>query len=208
MQTQPQRTRGRTRSVLTLGIVLCAGALVTSAASTQTESVLAYFDASPNQSYNLQVDGSAAADWTLADAVWQEASTEPYTIPATADGSAVSMPPGKTQTYRLAVHNDSPELLSSVSLRIEDADPQGSATDPHTGRYLDLFPHLHFTLADEQGTLLDAAGTDVLRADLRTPLAAGESRLLTLDLTVPSNVGNEIIGAGTQVSVLVTGESQ
>lgn len=205
---QAQRTRGRTRSLLTLGIVLGAGALVTSAASTQTESVLAYFDANPAQGYNLQVDGSVDPNWTLADALWKEANPEPYTIPGSVDGSAVSMPPGKTQTYRIAVRNDSPELLSSVRFTIEDPDPLGNSTDPETGRFLDLFPHLHFTLADESGILLDAAGTENLTATLNGSLAAGEARMFTLTLGVPQDTGNEIIGAGTHVAVLVTGESQ
>jgi hypothetical protein len=97
-------------------------------------------------------------------------------------------------TLRVAARNASGELPARVRLTIADPDDNSGDLDPATGRPVDLFDQLHFTVRDGTTVLLaDVEGSGVTGStyDWPVPWGPGEVRVLDVTIALPVTLGNE-----------------
>lgn len=185
----------RRRHLLSLGVLVGAGALVTAAAFTTLQSVDVRLGAAPT--FALQVAGSSTSGWQPSPADWLPAAGASYTI----SSDEILLSPGESATQRVAVRNDSPSLDADVVVRL--------ASQPGVGR--DLFDVLQFTVAQPDGSVLveNVPGPRLaeLAIDLGSPLAVGEHSVLDVTYTLPVDADRAYEGSTTAIRVGFEGEN-
>lgn len=186
------------------GIALTAAVLVDSA---ETRWVL---DGSQNR-FDIVTAGAPGADWKPQSSDWRQGNPKPYEVAIGDDGEGIALGPGHSFDTTVAVGNASPgDLSGHIGLSIVDPNPLGEATDPTTGRYLELFDQLRFTVVDRGSVIVQSATAEEFN-DLAwhwaEPVDAGDSRELLVTISLPSEVDNRWQGAGTQVQFAFTGEN-
>lgn len=192
---RPPRS-GRARIVLASGALLVVATLLTAAAVSDHADVHVALDGS-GTAFDIEVAGVVGTPgWTPAAADWEQGNPESYRLAV--DAAAIA--PGGAVDLRIAVRDASPELAGVLSLTVEDPQPRGDATDPATGRYLELFDRLVFTVRDGDRAVIDrVAAPDLQTWTWPQPLAAGEEKVLDVRIELPAEVDDRWQGASTDV---------
>jgi hypothetical protein len=186
---------GRARVVLASGALLVVAVLLTAAAVSDHADVHVALDGS-GTTFDIEVAGAVGAPaWTPAAADWEQGNPQAYRLAV--DAAAIA--PGGAVDLRLAVRDASP-LAGVLSLTVEDPQPRGDATDASTGRYLELFDRLVFTVRDGDRAVIDrVAAPDLETWTWPQPLAAGEEKVLDVRIELPAEVDDRWQGASTDV---------
>ena len=196
--TVSSRRADRARLVVAGGGLLGVTALMTTAFFTDFADLEAQVDGSQN-TFDIVVAGSVEPGWRPADADWVQGDDEPFLIDL---GDSTELPPGGTKHVRIAVQNASPRIAGGLELELSDPDPQGNATDPATGRYLELFDQLEFELAADGATFFRTAGSGTAADRTYTwpiPLEPGEVREIDVAISLPRDVDDRWQQASTQI---------
>ncbi|GIT78629.1 hypothetical protein LLS1_02980 [Leifsonia sp. LS1] len=192
--------RGRKRALLSVGALLGIGALCTTAALTDSSSVLTHLDGRSN--YVALQTSAAEADTELP--VWpSEAENASFTLDL---GGDRLLEPGVSHTFRMAVRNASPRLATDVTMAITR--PASEAADD--GDSLRLFQALRFTVREGGAVVIDQAGAaTVAELTRRLPdsVDSGGVRLFEIDVTLPADAADDLAGLRTAVQVAFTGTS-
>ncbi|MDQ1205227.1 hypothetical protein [Microbacterium sp. SORGH_AS_0862] len=193
---------GRARAVLAVGMLAAGGALATAAAFTDHADVRIDLDGSLNR-FDIVTAGGVGLDpqtWSPETAGWQQGNPDAVPLGA-GDDEGILISPGGSVRAVIAVKNDSPRLNAAISLTVQDPTPRGSATDPATGRYLELFDQLVFTVREVDGpVLLDhVAAPELTPHVLPQVFATGEWKKLEVTIDLPDSVDNRWQGATTDV---------
>jgi hypothetical protein len=199
----------RRRTLLTAGGVLAAAALVTAASLTDSAEVLVMLDGNDN-TFDIQTAGSAAAGWSPAGSDWVQGNPDAFEIAVGDKGESAALAPGASMEVTVAVKNASPKLSGFIGAAIYDPNPLGDQVDPATGRYLELFDQLRFTVSTETETIADTLTADEFNAkDFAWPeeFTAGGAQTLKVVISLPREVDNRWMGAGTSVQFAFTGEN-
>ncbi|MBL3698755.1 hypothetical protein [Leucobacter luti] len=189
---------GRRRAALACGSLLGVVALTTAAYFTDFADITTHIDGSGN-SFDIVVAGSIDPKWAPAPTEWAQATEEPFLVDLGTDGS---LAPGTSRTVRVAVKNASPKLGADIQLVLRDPDPQGTATDPVTGGFVELFDQLEFEVFENDELLLhsdgaqDEAGRTVVWS---RALPSTDVRVLDVKVTLPRDVDDRWQRAGTQL---------
>lgn len=205
------RKRAVARSTLAAaGVTALAGVVLTAAALTDSAETRWVLDGSQNR-FDIVTAGALEPGWQPQDSDWQQGNPDPYEVEIGEDGEGVALGPGHSLDATVAVANASPSDISGhIGLMILDPDPLGGATDPDTGRYLELFDQLKFTVVDGQTVVAERLSADQFN-DLAwrwpDPVAAGDSRVLAVTISLPIEVDNRWQGAGTQLQFAFAGEN-
>ncbi len=188
----------RARLATAGGGLLGAAALLTTAYFTDFADFEAQVDGAHN-TFDIVVAGSVERDWRPGAADWVQADEEPYVLDL---GGSSELPPGATRHVRIAVLNESPKIAAGIALELRDPDPRGSALDPATGRYLELFDKLEFALSDNGTTFFTASGSGT-KAERTftwpTALEPGEVIQIDVAISLPSQVDDRWQQASTQI---------
>lgn len=181
--------------------------LISAAAVTDSATTLLVLDGSQNR-FDLVVAGSVARDWVPEADSWGQGNPDAYAIALTGAGSRALSPGGST-TVSVAVRNASPSLAGTLSLDVRDPRPRGDARDPKTGRFVELFDQLVFTVTDDAGVVLfDAVPADELTTyRWSEEFAPGEEKVLRVEIALPESVDNRWQGASTDVQFHFHGEN-
>ncbi|GAA2180366.1 hypothetical protein GCM10009847_17970 [Leucobacter tardus] len=205
------RNRAVARSTLAaVGVTALAGVVLTAAALTDTAETRWVLDGSKNR-FDIVTAGALEPDWKPQDSDWHQGNPDPYEVAIGENGEGVALGPGHSLEATVAVANASPrDIAGRIGLKILDPNPLGDATDPDTGRYLELFDQLRFTVVDGTTVLADRVSADEFN-DLAwqwpDPVAAGENRTLAVTISLPAEVDNRWQGAGTQLQFAFAGEN-
>jgi hypothetical protein len=192
---------GRRRSVLAFGTLLGLGSLMSAALFTDSAQIQTWFDGAEN-TFDIVAAGSTGRNWAPADDSWVQADVDPYVIDIAASDSGSSLPPGGALHVRIAVKNNSPAMPAEIQLTIQDPDPLGAQIDPDSGRFLELFDQLRFTVTEGEMTLIDAVSgefPDDLCHVWDVQFAAGEFRVLNVEIALPAEVDNRWQRASTRI---------
>ncbi len=190
---------GRRRTVLASGALFAVAVLTTAAAFTDYADVNVAIDGKDN-TFDIVAAGSSAAGWQPSDSDWAQGNPEAYRIHLTEDGRGYPLAPGGRLELRVAAKNASPKLAGALSVRISDPNPQQDAVDPGTGRYLELFDQLNFSLMDGDVVVMDHVPASELQSfTWDAALEAGEVRLLDVVIELPESVDNRWQQASTDV---------
>ncbi len=195
------------RPILSAGVLLALGTLLTAASLTDAHDVPVVFDGSAN-SFDLQVAASADPAWTPSAADWEQGrdtAAELVIDSAAAEGFA----PGDALDFRIAVKNASPTVDAAMTLIIDDPDPRRSEKNPDGG-FAELFDQLTFTVSDSTGAVIDHVPGNDLAAltNTWTAVAPGEARLLDVSVHLPASTDNRWSSAATQIRFQWRGESE
>ncbi|MDD7960927.1 hypothetical protein [Microbacterium thalli] len=200
----PHRS-ARLRLSLAAGALLSVGALFTAATFTDAADVHVFLDGSQN-TFEIRTAGSVRDGWVPSEDQWQPGRPAPYEI-ALEEGTVLA--PGGSISLRIAAQNASPRLAGTLSLSIVDPDPRGDEIDPDTGRFVELFDQLQFTVRDGDRTLMDRVPAPELTTyTWDDAFEAGEHRLLDVRIDLPDTVDNRWQGAGTGVQFQFEGENR
>lgn len=202
--------RMHTRRVLCIaGGMLAVTALVTSAALTDEADVQVLLDGSDN-TFDIQTAAAPISEWDIHAASWEQGNPDAYEIALGADASGAALPPGGSIALVIAVKNASPRLDGDIGLSVFDPDPLGDRTDPSTGAYLELFDQLRFTMRTGDTVIADgltAEEFNELAFIWPESFAAGEAREVDVVISLPREVDNRWMGAGTRVQFAFEGEN-
>lgn len=194
-------TTGRMRLVLGIGALTVAGFAVTSAAMTDSATVLVTMDGSQNR-FDIVVAGDFSEDaktWQPSAGSWNQGNPDAYDL-SLGPTRPIVMSPGSRIEGRVAVRNDSPRLAGRLSLDIVDPQPREKAVDPQTGNFVELFDQLSFTVRDGGTTLLDhvsAAQLSTYVWDAHLP--AGAQRVLDVQIEMTDAADNRWQLASTDI---------
>lgn len=191
------RLGGRLRVVSAAGTLLAVAGLVTAAALTDETRVAVQLDGTAN-TFDIVVASGEASGWVPSSSDWAQGNPGHHSIILENGGDRIS--PGGRISIRIAAMNNSPRNDGILSLSIIDPVPRGDARDPDTGRYLELFDQLVFTVREGGTTIFD----HVLAADLSTytwptQVTPGEVHLLEVEIELPGTVDNRWQKATTDV---------
>lgn len=190
---------GSKRAVVAAGSLVGCAALLTAAAFTDFADVDVTLDGSQNR-FDIVTTGSSTPGWMPTATEWVQGKPEAYQIKLTSDGSGYVLSPGARLDLRVAARNASPRLGAELSLKILDPDAHGDATDPVTGRYVDLWNQLVFTVREGSTVLFDhVKATDLAAYVWQQPTAAGTERVLDVTIQLPSSVDNRWQLASTDI---------
>lgn len=193
------RPSGRTRLVLASGALCGVTGLLTAAAFTDHADVHVTLDGSQNR-FDIVAAGSPVPGWTPTADSWVQANPNAYQITLTPDGSEYVMAPGSDLTLRVAAQNVSPQVAGVLSLTIRDPEPHGDAVDPASGRYVDLWNQLVFTVKQGNQTIFDhVRAPDLTTHTWAAALPSAEYELLEVTIELPSAVDNRWQLASTDV---------
>lgn len=190
------RLGGRLRVVSAAGTLLAVAGLFTAAALTDESRVDVPLDGTAN-TFDIVVASGDAPAWVPSSSDWAQGSPGHHSI-ILESGDRIS--PGGRISIRIAAMNNSPRNDGVLSLSIIDPVPRGDARDPITGRYLELFDQLVFTVREGGTTLFDhvpAAGLSTYTWS--TQVAPGEAHLLEVEIELPGTVDNRWQRATTDV---------
>lgn len=201
---------GRTRAALSAGSLLGIGALLTAALVSDQITYEASLSPGDSHQFNLQVAGSEDPNWRPAETDWLEGNPDAVVVGASTTGGPLALAPGASREYRISVRNESPELGSTLALRIEDPNPESQEFDPDLNFIPELFTALEFTVLEDDDVLLqDIAGpTPELAFHWDEDLIPREEKHLVVRVTLPSEVGNDFNGSATQIALRFDGTSQ
>lgn len=192
--------RGRKRALIGVGALLGIGALCSTAAFTDSSSVLTHLDGRTN--YIALQTSAAEAGAELA--AWpSEADNASFTLDLNGDRL---LEPGVPHTFRMAVRNASPRLAADVTMTITP--PNAGATDARDS--LRLFQALRFTVREGGEVVIDQAGAASaaeLTRRLPDSVDAGGVRMFEIDVTLPVGAAADLAGLRTAVQVAFTGTS-
>ncbi|MFJ3394596.1 hypothetical protein [Leifsonia aquatica] len=192
--------RGRTRALLSAGVLLGIGAFCTAATLTGSAPVLTHVDGRTNY-VALQ---TAAADVTAELPAWpSEAENASFTLDL---GGDRMLTPGASHTFRMAVRNASPRLAADLTLSI--VPPESETAEGRNARR--LFDALEFTVREGHTVLVDHVGgsraADLIRG-LPGTVASGGVRQLEIDVRLPDDAGDDLHDLRTPVQLAFTGMS-
>lgn len=201
------RTTSLVRPILTVGILLTTGALLTAASVTEQRDLSVVFDGSGNV-FDLQVAASPDSGWTPRVADWSQGRDHAAQLVIDSD-TARGFGPGDTLAFRIAIKNASPAVSGALTLRIDDPDPRAGALTP-AGGFTELFDQLRFTVQDGGSTVIDGVrGSDLAHlAHTWQGVAPGQSRVLDVRVSLPAETDNRWAAAATDIRFAWTGESE
>ena len=192
---------GRARLLLASGALVACGIALTAAAFTDSATVAVELDGSKNH-FDLVVAGyvgDRAGAWRPEAKDWRQGNPGAYELSVSAFGSGM-LAPGSSMSGRIAVRNDSPRLDGNLSLTIGDPLPRGDERDPHTGRFVELFDQLIFSVSDESRVLIDRVpAADLTTVSWPEPFAAGDVKVLDVTIEMSSGADNRWQLASTDV---------
>lgn len=157
---------------LALAVAMVAAALVTSAEYRVTLN-------GSGDRFDLVAAASAEPGWEPLASDWRDAATEPIVLELE---GADKLGRGEFVDFAVAVKNDGP-LDGDLTLRIDDADATA------TGAGATFFEQLHFTVSEDGCVLVDGSFDTFTHA--WPTLLHGESRTLTVRITLPSDLPKE-----------------
>ncbi|QTX03320.1 hypothetical protein [Agromyces archimandritae] len=187
------------RMLAASGAVACCGAVLTAAALSDRARVDVHLDGGQNR-FDILVAGAIdpTRAWMPGAGEWRQGDPV-HEIRAVTAADRLLMP-GSAIHARVAVKNDSPRLPAMLTLTIGDSDPQGSATDPATGNFVELFDQLVFTVTEGEETLIGAVPAGQLDAhSWDEAFAPGEERILDVRIEMDAGADNRWQSAGTGI---------
>lgn len=192
-------------------LVLGAGSLAfTTAALTGAGTSHWLLDGSANQ-FDLKTAGSVTTGWVPTPADWQQGNPSPVEIEIGDGAQSQGLGPGHSVSATVAVINASPgDLDGMIAVHLVDPDPHGDEIDPTTGRYVDLFDQLQFTISDAGTVIADGLTAEAFNAldwAWPDPVARDDHRTLDVTITLPAEVDDRWQGARTSVQFAFSGES-
>ncbi|MGO4431733.1 hypothetical protein AB4Y88_00085 [Paenarthrobacter sp. RAF9] len=148
--------------------------------------------------FDILVAGSTQSSWTPASEDWVQGNPETYDIGLRPGDGLIS--PGGHVDLRIAAQNASPRNSGVVSLKVMDPLSRGDAVDPETGRFVELFDQLVFTVREGQTTLMDRVPAAELAAyTWPAQFHPGDVHQLDVRIELPGAVDNRWQGASTDV---------
>lgn len=203
-----KKLSGTKRTLFSAGLLLGILALSTSAVMTDMEQTLVQLDGTNNR-FNMVVAGSTVPGWEPTDADWSEGNPEAYSIRLSDDGGPYAIAPGEKVHVRLAVKNDSPKLAGALTLELRDPYPRQGEIDAATGRYVELFDKLLYTVKDGETVLFDRAQAKDLHPISWDPgdFRAQEVRMLDVTIELPYETDNRWQKASTDVQFYFEAEN-
>ncbi len=192
----PVLRRGARRLIIAAGAVLAIGALTTAAAFVDLADVRVALDGT-RTTFDIRTAGSDATGWEPSPSDWQQGNPDAYEV---ALHSGATLAPGGVLVLRVAVQNNSPALAGTLSLDIVDPQPRGQEIDPTTGRYVELFDQLVFTVKQGSTVLFDHVPATAMTTYVwSAALASGDDMVLDVQIDLPPSVDNRWQGASTAV---------
>ncbi|KXC06628.1 hypothetical protein [Microbacterium hominis] len=203
-----QRT-GRVRALLAVGAVFAASGFLTAAALSDSAEVVVTMDASRN-GFDLMTAGSALSGWQPEATDWAQGRPDSYQIALDGpDGGGYPLAPGGSISLRVAVLNASPRLTGAVSLAIDDPFPRGNEIDPDTGRFVELFDQLVFTVSHDGVVVLDGVPAPELPSTVWAgEIASGQSETFDVVIHLPDTVDDRWQQASTDIRFHFAGENR
>lgn len=188
------------RRVWSWGALVAVAALATTAMTVDAEEIDVRF--AGRDDFDIVVAGDRDPEWVPTPADWVQGNPDAYTILLTEDGARPQIGPGGTLSLRIAARNATPELPAIVGLTVSDPDVHTGETHPVTGRPVELFEQLRFTVRDGDTVLVDdIAGDRIADASYAWPTAwaPGETHVLDVSISLPEHLGNEWQDAASAV---------
>ncbi len=207
-KTTLERRPASLRVLLAVGSMVAAAGCISAAALTESAATHVLVDGTHNY-LDILVAGNADPSWAPADSDWEQGDLEPVSFQLTGGERGYPIAPGDSAATRLAVKNASPSLEGELFLSIVDPDPLGESTDPLTGRYLELFDQLEFTVSSGGIVLADAVRAAELPSAISVGvLTPGEADVLDVVIHLPEAVDNRWQTAGTKIQFRFEGVSK
>ncbi|KRD42713.1 hypothetical protein ASE27_17935 [Oerskovia sp. Root918] len=187
------------RKIWSWGALLGVVTLATSAMVVDSDTVDVRF--AQGDDFDIMVAGSLEPGWTPHPASWGHGNPDAYDVVLGADPGSGARPggpqvigPGGQLTFRVAALNTSPGLPARVALTVTDPDDRSGATDPATGRPVELFSQLRFTIVEDGEVLVDDLDGPALAAathEWTESWAPDEMHLLEVTVALPADLDNQ-----------------
>lgn len=187
------------RKIWSWGALLGVVALATSAMVVDSDTVDVLFV--QGDDFDIMVAGSLDPAWTPGPASWGHGNPDAYDVtlgaepgPGAAPGRPQVIGPGGHLTFRVAARNTSPGLPARVVLTVSDPDDRSDQTDPVTGRPVELFSQLRFTIVEDGEVIVEDLDGPALAAsshEWTDSWAPDEVHVLDVKVSLPADLDNQ-----------------